>query len=370
MIARMLSSLWTVAVSAAIAGAQAPVPVRVPDAPTCPRCTIAATVVATLGTIDGPGALSGRPYVIADGRGRYWAFSYDSPPKVFDAKGEFVRQVGAMGQGPGEFSSAMSGMATPGDSVVVFDGRGQRATVIGPDLEIGRMVRMPAEILDGVAMHWPNDIMASGTIRMGDGNGLPLHRISLAQLTAVGSTHFGPTEASIRPGMRAQTMWLSAAKSGGVWSAEALEYRLTLWDANGQPLRILERKPPWFAARSTGGGSPRTPPQPTIAAIREDPNTGWLWVLGRVAAPTWREAWPAHATAPGVSDISASSIAYEKMYNTRIEVLDTRAGRVMARGELKGMVLNMLPGNRVTTYVVDTAGFPHINIVALRVVPR
>ena len=77
MIARVLSSLWLVAVSAAIARAQAPAPVRVPDAPTCPRCTIAATVVATLGTVDGPGALSGRPYVIADGRGRYWSFVHE-----------------------------------------------------------------------------------------------------------------------------------------------------------------------------------------------------------------------------------------------------------------------------------------------------
>jgi 6-bladed beta-propeller len=370
MIARMLSSLWLVVVSPAVAGAQGPAPVRVPDAPTCPRCTIAATVVATLGTADGPGALSGRPYVIADGRGRYWAFVHDVPPMVFDAKGGFVRQVGAMGQGPGEFSSPMSGMATPGDSVLVLDGYGQRGTMIGPDLEIARLFRLPVEIIDGVAIHWPDDIIASGTIRTAEANGRPLHRVSLAGSTAVVTRHFGPVDPSSRPGVPAQTVWLSAAKPDGMWSAEAREYRLTLWSANGEPLRILERKPPWFAVRSTGGGSPTTPPQPSIAAIREDPNTGWLWVLARVAAPTWRDAWPPQATAPGVSEISGKSIAYEKMYDTRIEVLDTRAGRVMAQGQLKGMVLNALPGNRVATYVVDTAGYPHINLVALRLVPR
>jgi hypothetical protein len=364
MIVGFVRSLVLLSTVPTIAVAQAANPVVIPDAPTCAKCTIASQVIATIGTTDGPGALSGPRFVLADTRGRFWTFVHDSPPTVFAPDGQFIRQIGRMGPGPGEFVSPMSGMLA-GDSIIVFDGPAQRATVIAPDMSIGRMIRMPFQLIVGVASTWPGETIANGNLRAAGANELPLHRVSFAGADVTTTAHFGRLDPNPMRGPFAPQQRLSPARAGAVWATEVEWYRITLWSATGEPLTTLERKPTWFSERGSMG-SPTTPPTASIAAIHEDPQTGQLWVFAQVPAATWREAWP--AVQPGATDISSRSIAREKLYDTRVEVLDPKAGRVVAVGAVRGMVLNALPGNRITTYVVDSADIPHINIVALRLV--
>ena len=88
-------------------------------------------------------------------------------------------------------------------------------------------------------------------------------------------------------------------------------------------------------------------------------------MFARVAASTWREAWPAGAE--NLREIASSAIATEKLYDTRIEILDPTTGRVVVQGSLEDPIITVLSGNRVATYVVDADGIPHMNIVSLRV---
>ena len=366
MLRRFATALLTAGSLPCAIGAQAPNPVLSPDSPTCPRCTIEARVVATIGTADGPGALSGSRFVLADGRNRYWTFTHDELPVVFDEKGSFVRQIGRMGPGPGELEAPMSAMLLPGDSVLVF-GRGQ-ATLVGPDFVAGRTIRLPGQLIDGVPIGWPSAIMYGPGMRLPAARELPLHRVTFDGPLATATSHFGWRDTSAMRGPFGPPQQLSPASAGGAWAAEVERYRITRWTADGEAVVILQRKPDWFADRGGRWGSPTTPPSPGIAGVREDSQTGYLWVFLNTPAPTWREAWP--PTRPGAMEVSSRSIAREKLYTTTIEVLDPATRTVIATGSLKDMVTNTLPGNRVATYVVDADGIPHINIVALALVRR
>ena len=54
--------------------------------------------------------------------------------RVFDARGRFVRKVGRAGEGPGEYGLLTQILDYAGDSIVVIDNEGSRATVLDPTL--------------------------------------------------------------------------------------------------------------------------------------------------------------------------------------------------------------------------------------------
>ncbi len=343
----------------------------IPDEPTCKRCRIVSEVVATIGGADGPGSLVGPPtYVLADARERFWALSPDALPVVYDRQGRFIKQIGTRGQGPGEFIRAMTAMVVPGDSVAIFDGPAQRTTVVAPDLSISRLIRTPVQVMGGLAAGWPSQVILSGSLTTAAGVGWPLHIVSLVGSEAVASAHFGPGDGTVLPGRSGvNVQQLAAARTGGLWSADVTQYRLTLWSLQGQQLKTLERRPPWFNSSPGGSlGTPSSPPPSGIVAIYEDPMSGHVWVFVRVAASTWRDAWPSQTSA-GVREVSMRDIALEKLFATRIEVLNPATGRVVARGALDAFVLNTLSNQRVATYVVDSAGLPRVEIVSLRISP-
>ena len=364
MVVRVVVS-FALAASTAYAAIAQTQPLTVADTPACPKCTVEARTVAVLGTADGPGALSGPRQVLADARERYWAFEFSSPPMVFGGNGEYIRTVGSIGQGPGEFRGAISGMLVPGDSVVVFDAANRRASVIGPDLTMGRLIRMSFAVYEGVAVAWPAAVIGTGDIRTEGAGSSPLHMLSFASRDVAAEGLFGPGDGMARPGASRQTIHrVAAARSGGVWSADAQEYRVTLFSAKGEPVKTLERKPSWFPVPSRGMRfSPNAPPPPELTGLFEDPKSGYLWVYARVPASNWRAAWP--AASANATAVSSRSIATEKLYDTRIEVLDPSTGRVVARGSLAGPVVSVLSGNRAAMYEVDADGIPHMRVVAL-----
>lgn len=346
--------------------AQDRAPMTIPDAPSCPTCTISTRHVMSLGTADGPGSIDGLGTVTVDGRGRYWVFSYEAIPKVFAADGRFLQSIGAIGKGPGEFAAAKGGFRTPGDSVVILDADNQRATIVGPDLRAARAVRLDADLqADAVIVKWPDRVIASGMTFTRDAMLSPLHLYSFDRPVAVALRHFGRDETAAQGFPAVTKRSLAPAKAGAVWSADYARYRVTLWNAAGERSRVLDRKPSWFPPSSDMFlGTPTTPPKATIAAIREDPQTGLLWVFVLTPAGSWRDAWPAGTG----RDVRAGSIAWEKLYDTTVEVLDVSARRVVARGSISGPIVAALPDGRAAIYVVTADDTPRFDIVAIRLV--
>jgi hypothetical protein len=84
----------------------------------------------------------------------------------YGPSGTLVAQAGRAGQGPGEFSGLAAIARMPGDSVVAYDVRLRRLTVLGPT---GALVRVASlDIGDHVGMEFPSleGVLHDGTLLM------------------------------------------------------------------------------------------------------------------------------------------------------------------------------------------------------------
>jgi hypothetical protein len=103
-------------------------------------------------------------------------------------------------------------------------------------------------------------------------------------------------------------------------------------------------------------GTPNSPPPPAITDVAED-STGLVWVFVRVAAPTWREAWPAVG-----GEFDYRQMSLDKMFRTMVEVIDPGRQSVVTRTVLNQWVVSALPGSRVASYLTNEDGSVHIRI--------
>jgi len=71
--------------------------------------------------------------------------------RIFNRDGSLRRSAGREGDGPGEYRSIEWARPYRGDSIAVWDARLERLTILGPTLELGRLVR-PAGRDDGPAV--------------------------------------------------------------------------------------------------------------------------------------------------------------------------------------------------------------------------
>jgi hypothetical protein len=61
-----------------------------------------------------------------------------------------------------------------------------------------------------------------------------------------------------------------------------------------------------------------------------------------------------------------SSIAYERLYMTRVEVLDPQGRSVLASETVPHFVWGTLPGGRALTYTVSEHGDAFVSVLRLR----
>ena len=335
-------------------------PVIVPDAPSCVACTITLKTLVFVGARDGAGALITAPNGVAiDSRGRYWITQESSLPMVYDQRGVFQRTVGAMGDGPGEFR--MPYAPTPiGDSVLVFEGAGGRATMISPDLVPGRTMRTPREMGAATIVKWPSLVIGARAMYSRDPKAPTLLRVSFDGAEGKVLSGFGAEPLKLDVVREQHLEIVGNAVAGRVWSADrAARYRLSQWTTDGVLQRQFERKPAWFATDQPG-------PKPGVATVMED-STGLVWVFTNVAAPTWKDAMP---RGEGQREVAVRSIALEKFMKTIVEVIDPRAGRVVAYKDLGELVVAALPGRRAAIYTVDMDGIARLRIVELSITGR
>ncbi len=326
--------------------------------------------LATLGTTDGPGLLPGMPAsVSADAHGGYWLLAYGEMPMLFDRAGRFVRSVGRKGQGPGEFQQVIEAIPLPGDSTLVLDAGAHRVTVLAQDLRAVRFVSLPLPLWRLVVIEWPKLVMADGTGSSYGWTLPPLHRVSLAEPEARVLGSFGPglSESKSRSSSELAQR-LAASRDGSLWSADVNVYRLHNWRRDGAPIRAIVRTPSWFAERTSSIlGGPNKPPAPSIEAIRED-SAGLIWVYTHIAAPTWREGWV--NVRPGQKEIRSTSVRFDKLFHTTLEVIDPRAARVVARVTIESDVVAALPGERAAVYTVGPDDIPRVKILKLTLTGR
>lgn len=346
-------------------------PSLIPDGRVCASCIVTLQKLVVLGERDGQAALTGPPEaILLDSKSRYWILQEGTPPLVFDRAGRFLQTVGRQGAGPGEFSFPTAAVWLPGDSVLIIDRSGPRATVVSPELRPGRSIRLQRPLGPAVALDWPSVVVMNGLHPTPEGAGWPLHRVSFEGNQAVIRGSFGPEGGELLPGRHPfeRFQQLARSRSGRIWSADMLRYRLHQWTQDGTIVRSLERRPEWFSAPSAFGlGGPRTPPPPAVTSIYED-SDGLVWVFVRVAAASWRMAWgdvPADA-----HEVERNRIVMEKLFATVIEVIDPSTATVVARRFVDDWIVGTPSEQHAAMYSVDANGVAYVSIYRIALARR
>ena len=325
--------------------------VPVPDDPLCARCTIASTAVIRIrGHVDA-GRLNSAPnFVASDSRGRIWVAPIMQPPLIFDSAGRFMRALGPSGAGRSSFGGVSFMGQVPGDSMLVVDGLNRRAVTVSPTLAVTRVISAPFSSCSGVAVaRWPDRVVCNAVVPTEQSIGLPLHLVSMASDSMRVLRSFGPEDGQLLPGKSSRLSGrLADDHHGFVWMAETHQYRLTKWSPDGALSLTLRRAPEWFKGLNEHGlGGPTAPPDPSISGLWVD-GDGFVWVVISRASSGWRSGWPAEAQR--TREIRSTEIRRERMFESVVEVIDPRHGRIVARTILDAWVVGVFGDGRVATY--------------------
>jgi len=339
--------------------------VVISSAPSCAECRVRLTTVATLGSMTGVDALGPTvSRVAADPLGRYWVFSPGRMPLVFSSTGEFIREVGRRGRGPGEMMNPHALWALPGDSVGVFD-VGGTVSVFDSTLQFRRSFKVPVLSMSAATvLEWPHRVIVNGQV--GGGAGLPLHEVDASATPRITSS-FGPDDVAQRPNPQMSPFHhISAATNAGYWTSAAVSYDITRWNFRNTRMYTLLRRPDWFSGPSDGlSGGPNKPPSPVLVGVAEDAE-GRLCAVARVPSPTYKAAYD-NSRIPnrGKAELRSDRIDSELLYNTAIEIIDPRAQQLVASRTVKGYALNVLPGCRLALQQTDDTGVLTVRILRL-----
>lgn len=305
--------------------------VEISDRPSCRRCEIQRIPLPALGDESGEGIIeSDFSRAVQDSRGRvYLAGPYASQILVFDKQGRFVRRIGRLGGGPGEFNGIGSLHVGPGDSLFVFDNQQSRLSTLTPDGEFVRSIPIP------ISPEVTNFVASDGRFIIGRSFGVPelgAHPLHLFDSEGRRLRSFGNFSGEVRPDVPGfLSRSLAPATGPRIWSGHLMAYVMDRINLNtGTRDLVVRREARWFPPRLQ---PPRDRgmigPDPGIRAIQED-EVGRLWVLLAIPDPKWRTVY--RPSGPG--DTHGSVIDLQEFYNTRIEVLDPERGLLIAMLEV------------------------------------
>lgn len=323
----------------------------------CPRCTLRAERIATLGDREGPGIVGDNFAVARGGDGRFFV-SYRSNPGeilVFDSMGAYTHTVGREGDGPGEFR-VPSTLAFADGRLHVFDSRSRRHTVLDRSFEVlhthpMRGIPLAVEIFE-------DGVVYNAVIRTWKEIGFPLHFLSA---DGSGTRSFGEAEEGYRPDI-VWSGWrvLARAAPNALWAAYKPRYVIEKWSLDGDKLATLTRRAEWFEPHNQFPyPDPDQPPRPFVRDIYED-SEGLLWVIIIVADREWQRGI---AETGSRNETNGYVITNQNQFlDSVIEVIDPAAGVLVTSERFDLEFKRFLEDGTVVSYREEGIGFPYIDV--------
>ena len=312
----------------------------VPDAPACATCVLDISAVVELGDREGPGIVGEQAYVSHSDDGDYYVSSVLQEGRLlrFSPAGVFQDAIGRTGEGPGEYTWP-----------VLLKGSADNLSI----LDIGHYPNRLTTIRGGEVATWSLPFVVGTWAVLPDGR----YVFSAASFAPdlIGPVHVydeasrGITRSMGDEGVRVDrsprsrvvlTRRVAAAADGNIWAAHENRYRIDKWSPDGDPLVRIERDAPWFQPwEAWPGVDYEVRPPPAIVGVG-DWGEGLLMVVVRLADADWRPIRPTRNPLPGHE---ATMPAQEnELYDTMIEVLDTRSGTVLGRTQVDGRVVGLV----------------------------
>ena len=294
--------------------------VTIPAESECPRCSITVTRRLAVGDLRGPGLLEHTTKVAVDSRGRIYVPSRSAGAvRVFDSTGRFVALIGRPGDGPGEFRDPGPVIVGSRDTLLILDRSRTRISSFSPSYS--HIASNPAPFMLGQLIRMERRSVAVVLDRSASVLGYPL---VLLDREASVVRPFG-TASPVADPRRPYDLYRTIANAGQgrIWSAWSNRYVVEQWDTAGKWLQQLERRTDWFPSWTVEPADAPfgSPPMPVLSAVAQD-STGLLWTFTTVADSRWRRR-PTPSTTATVTN-------YDDIYDTVIEVLNPRTGRLVA----------------------------------------
>jgi hypothetical protein len=331
--------------------------------------------------------------VVRDSRGIHYsanATGFPATVAVWAADGTYMRTMGRPGEGPGELSTrgALGLYMDSRDRVHVRDG-GISWSVFTPAFEFERKVPLArGGTTDQTA------VLDDGTILMADAGSsggqkvfrvmaidtldLPAANGPRVLSAATSIREFGEVDAAkVAAGARAERP-IAYAGGASFWAApgawDGTGYTLEEWSTDGTLLRTIRRDVPWFPVGAkpperVREGQPRsnTPPPPAFGQIHLDAEGLLITFIG-VANDRWR---------PEQGSFAEREAAQEEMYDAVVEVIDTRAGALLASermlaADALSRIAHWFFSGQASGYRVEETplGLPVVKILDYRLVAR
>lgn len=332
------------------------------DQATCTECRIELEVRHTLG--EGPdrtSVLERRPsFAARDSRGRIVVTQV--PPEglayLFDVDGRFLRRIGRVGSGPGEFRDATTPQFDSYDMLHLFDLQTVRRTVLTPGMAYSRSTPMVSRTVSNLSIGGGRFVAAGA----GPGAG-PFH---VSNASGRWERSFGGDAQNPSAQYEAANRRLGPADSGRFWAAPLYRaYELELWRADGVRERSFTRTAAWFPPDvPPSSGATGVRPTPTVAGLRQLAN-GDLMVLIHVARADWQRALGKAEIVPRVGTTYPHR-SHHELYESIIEVIDVARARVRYRTRLATFIPFLLGDREVGVLDEDEDGAPRLRVGFLR----
>jgi len=274
----------------------------------------------------------------------------EGPPLVFDQRGQYLGTLGGRGSGPGETWRPSWVDVDTDDSIRVFE-QG-RMVVFGQDLKhvATRSDTRSVRRLQDVVMLPDRSIVALGSEFLTPGRPRAIHMLRPGEA----AVQFMPEPQQPKADGRARVLARFRNRgSDRFWVAqfdahEGHGYDLLLMDVSPRVHIALRRRPTWWRSAAIYG-KPEFTPTSRVMAVREVAN-GIVGVLFAHPRADWRPS--------RIEPKRGSYMAYE----TRLELMDTARGVVVASAQMRGYPLRILSDSTFATYLEDEDGTPHIDV--------
>jgi hypothetical protein len=289
-------------------------------------------------------------------KGRYWLLQ-GSEIQLFDARGRFLRTVGSVGSGPGEWRSPW--IATDSDGrVQIADASTGRVTKLDDKLHVAGETPMPGLEINSIASTGPNSFAINAWAVGPQVIGNPIHLFEDGRIVR----SFGAGGSAVLDHFTARRL-VSGDRRGHIVVVKPYSFEIEVWTdkgeritgASGPPLNQHEVLPASY-------DFDRNPLPNEVRGIRLD-SLGRVWLLTWHVKKDWKARWEERVSANGRKTIVPRQGGSPRDYRfSRIEVIDLAQGQIIARVDVPQILSGFVGIDELWENPLPDADLPTITI--------
>jgi hypothetical protein len=320
--------------------------IHIDDAKGCAGCTVRMRKMTVLSGEDETGLPRHPQTIVRDSRGRVFTGYGDASvlPRVFGPDGKLIQTFLRKGSGPNELEFVDGMLLLGGDSLMLMNRKNMY--IFDPELQVARTLPAPNRFSSGTSISGGRSVLMRG------GNMQTLTE----RIAIVDNMGADISEMDIKVSAKGADSYtrMAAGQEDSFWWLMSAEYDVQRWGTNGKRLLTIQRNAPWW---SDGTGLQRNKPMGvrapvSITDVRED-GQGHLWIIAAVPRRT--------LAVSDTAGLQGDPPPYV-LYDTMIEILDSRTGKLLVSERVAGYFSHLLGANHLSKLVDDADGHPLVEI--------